>query len=86
MLAGDVGESATVVDFVASQAAEYLFRFTVMSLVNVLLAMIWPLYVLDWIGAWGFALLGGGYFVFELVLRPLVEGWIPELRVEEPSE
>ncbi|MDH3641704.1 MAG: hypothetical protein OES38_06390, partial [Gammaproteobacteria bacterium] len=85
-LAGDVGESATVVDFVASQAAEYLFRFTVMSFVNVFLAMIWPFYLLQWVGVWGFAILGGGYLVFELVLRPVVEGWLPELRNEEPSE
>ena len=86
MLAGDVGESATVVDFVASQAAEYLFRFTVMSFVNMFLAMIWPFYLLQWVGVWGFAILAGGYVVFEWVLRPSVEAWIPELRAEEPSE
>ena len=83
LLAGDVGDSATVAGFVTSQIAEYVFRFTVMSFVNALLAMIWPLYVLQILGLWGFAVLGGGYLMFEKVLRPGVEAWFPELRVEE---
>lgn len=84
MLVGDVGESATVAGFVSSQIAEYVFRFTFMSFVNFFLAMIWPLYLLEMLGVWGFAVLGGGYLVFEKVLRPEVEAWFPELRVEEP--
>ena len=85
MLTGEVGDSAGVVEFVTSQLFEYLLRFAVMSFVNVALAMIWPVYLLQLLGVWGFVVLGGGYLLFEKVLRPHVENWLPELRAPDPT-
>jgi hypothetical protein len=84
VLAGEAGESVGVVEFVTGQIFEYLLRFAVMSFVNVALAMIWPVYVVQLLGVWGYVVLGGGYLLFEKVLRPYVETWLPELRVSEP--
>lgn len=79
LIVGDVSESEGVVDFVSSQMIEFIFRFGIQSFVNGFLAFLWPVYVLNWLGAWSLALLVAGYYVFEKLLRPAVEGWLPEL-------
>ena len=42
--------------------------------------LIWPIYLLGWLGAPGLLILFGGYMAFERVLRPFVERHIPELK------
>ncbi len=79
LIVGDVSEREGVVDFVSSQMIEFIFRFGIQSFVNGLLAFLWPVYVLNWLGTWSLALLVAGYYVFEKLLRPAVEGWLPEL-------
>ncbi len=79
LIVGDVSESEGVVDFVSSQMIEFIFRFGIQSFVNGFLALLWPVYVLNWLGTWSLALLVAGYYVFEKLLRPAVEGWLPEL-------
>ncbi|MFP6817316.1 MAG: hypothetical protein VB949_16845 [Pseudomonadales bacterium] len=83
MISTEVRGSDGVVEFFTSQIVEYIFRFAVQSLVNVILALIWPVYVLQWLGGWGLVALGGGYLLFEKVLRPYVEGWFPQLQTKE---
>ncbi len=81
MITGEFGESDGVGDFLGSQLLEYLFRIGFMSFVNGILASIWPVYVIEWLGAfWAIALLVGGYLSFEHLLRPAVEAWSPELK------
>ncbi len=79
LVVGDVSESEGVVDFVSNQMIEFIFRFGVQSFINGFLAFMWPVYVLDWLGVWSIAMLVVGYLVFERVLRPIVEGWLPGL-------
>ncbi len=81
MITGEFGESEGVGDFLGSQLLEYVFRIGFMSFVNGILASIWPVYVIESLGAlWSAALLVGGYFAFEKLLRPAVEAWSPELK------
>ena len=86
LVVGDVTESEGVVDFISSQMIEFVFRFGIQSFVNGFLAFLWPVYVLDWLGTWSIALLVGGYYAFEKLLRPAVEGWLPDLRPEPSVE
>lgn len=72
--------SESVTQFVTNEVLEYVFRFSVLSFLNGLLALLWPAYLLAWVGAWGIAVLVGGYFAFERVARPLIENWFPELK------
>ena len=72
--------SDSVSDYVLQQALEFVFRICIESLINVFLALLWPAFLLAWLGAWGIPILLGGYFGFERGLRPLVETWLPELR------
>lgn len=73
-------ESSTgVLDFITSQLLEYLFRLGIMSFVNVLLAFLWPLLLLEHLGGWGLLILPAAYLLFERLLRPGIESAVPEL-------
>ncbi len=80
LLAGELVGSASFLEFLQSQLVEYLFRMGLMSFVNVLLAFLWPLLLLEQVGPWGLVLLAVGYFGFERGLRPRAEAMFPELR------
>lgn len=86
VLVGDVIESQSLGAFAAGAALEYLLRFSLMAVLNVFLALIWPLYVLQYLGGPGIILLGLGYVGFEYGLRPLLEQYFPELKPESASE
>lgn len=75
----EIGASEGVLDFFGGQFFEYLFRLGFMSIINTLLAAIWPVYLLQWSTGYGFAVLVVGYFAFEKLLRPVVEQRFPEL-------
>ncbi len=79
LIVGEVTESEGVVDFVSSQAVELIFRFGIQSFLNGFLAFLWPVYFMNLLGIWGIALLVGGYYAFEKLLRPAVERRLPEL-------
>ena len=80
VLLGDVSESDSVSQFAVGAAIEYMLRFSLMAFLNVFLALLWPLYVLEQFGGMGIILLALGYLGFEYGLRPLVEQVFPELR------
>ena len=80
VLWGDVSESDSVSQFAVGAAIEYVLRFSLMAFLNVFLALLWPLYVLEQFGGMGIILLALGYLAFEYGLRPLVEQVFPELR------
>jgi len=75
----EVAQSNGIFDFVGGQLIEYVLRFGLMSVVNSLLALVWPVHVLQWLGGYGIVVLIAGFFAFEHFLRPLVEGRFPEL-------
>ena len=86
VLVGDVMESESVGAFAAGAALEYLLRFSLMAFLNVFLALLWPLFVLQQFGGPGIIVLGLGYVAFEYALRPLVEQYFPELKPESTRE
>ncbi len=78
-IAGDFAASSGVVDFVGGEILEFVFRLGFMSFLNGMLALLWPLYLLERFEFWGIALLAAAYLLFEYVLRPVVESRLPEL-------
>lgn len=81
----DLWQSESVVDFVAQEALELVFRIGYQSFINLVQALVWPVYLLDRLGAWAFVILITGFFVFEQVLRPVLEERLPELREARQS-
>jgi hypothetical protein len=71
--------SSGVLEFISSQLLEYLFRLGVMSFVNVLLAFLWPVLLLQHVGGWGLVILPLAYLVFSHGLLPGIESAVPEL-------
>ena len=72
--------STSLLAFVYEQLLEYVLRFAVLSFVNTLLALGWPVLLLDKLGGWGIVVLAVGFLSYERVLKPLVERVVPELR------
>lgn len=79
MIADDLAGSSGVVDFLAGEIVEFVFRLGYMSVVNGFLALLWPLWVLERLGYWGIAVLAAAFVGFEYGLRPLIEARVPEL-------
>ena len=79
MFTGEILESSSVADFAFAQIFEFALRISFLSFINVFLAFIWPVYVLDFAGGYGLAALLLGYIVFEKLVRPVVENHFPEL-------
>jgi len=80
MFADEFSGSNSVPEVILQEVLESVFRVGFMSFVNGFLALLWPVYLLETLRAWGIAVLIGGYFGFERGLRPLVERWFPELQ------
>jgi hypothetical protein len=85
-LTGDFGESEGIADFLTTQVIGYIVRVSFESVLNALLAFLWPIDVILRFGAWGIAILGAAFLAFEIVLRPVIESWFPELRSTRDEE
>ena len=73
------GGLTTVSGWVA-QVAQYVLRFSVDSVRNMISAVIWPAHLFEWLGGpAGLIALAVGYAAFEIAIRPLVQAWLPEV-------
>ena len=76
-----LADGMTTVSGVVAQAFQYAVRFSVDSFLNGVRAVIWPVWVFEWLGGTsGLVALGLGLLAFEFVIRPLVEARFPEVR------
>lgn len=88
-LTGDVADSSGVVDFLTSQVFEFVFRFIGDSFINMILAFIWPVYVIEFQPLWGIIGLGLAFALFDIVLRKRIERWlasVPDDGDDAPGE
>lgn len=75
-LTGDVFEADGIVDFFTEQIFETLFRFLGESLINMISAFMWPVYLVQLKPPWGAIGLGLAFAIFDLVLRKPIEHWL----------
>jgi hypothetical protein len=87
-IVGEIASSSSLASFVTDELIEFVFRFSVQSLVNTILALVWPAYVIDWSPAWGGAALVALYFIFPRFIKPTITRWLfdGDSQVEEPQE
>ncbi len=76
MFFGEVAESSGVVDFFRSQIAEILFRFFTETIVNMVKAFIWPVYVVGINPPYGAIALGLAFWLFPKYLKKPIERWL----------
>jgi hypothetical protein len=78
---GSAFDQSSASGFVLGQAVQYVIRVSVDSLVNTILALLWPIYLWRWLGPYySPVVLVAAYFFFAFALRPFVEYWFPELK------
>lgn len=76
MILGEFIEADSVVDFFTSQLFEFLFRFMVDSIENMIQAFIWPVYIVTWQQPIGAILLGVAYIVFAKFIKHHITAWL----------
>lgn len=73
---GQVATSSSLAAFLAEELLEFLFRFAVQSLVNTVLAFIWPVFVIELSPIYGAIALGALYLLFPRFIQPHVNRWL----------
>lgn len=63
-------------DFIIEQLIEFFIRFGTDSLKNLILALIWPVFVLSWHPPWGVGLFVIAFLLFPKFVKPHVERWL----------
>jgi hypothetical protein len=74
------GDIATMI---VQEVLQFVFRFAAQSFLNGFIAFGWPIFVLDYLGGWGFLALGAGWLAFEYLAKPLINSRVPELAPEK---
>ena len=73
---GDIAGAESPWQFFTSELIEFVFRFLSDSLVNLVKALIWPVYVIELAPPWGLLGLGAAFLIFPRFLKPTVERWL----------
>lgn len=75
-LAGEVIDMGSAGDFILEQLIEFVIRFGTDSLANLVMALIWPAFVVSWYPPWGIGLLVLLFMMFPKFIRPPIERWL----------
>ena len=76
MFVGEIAESSGVADFFRSQISEFLFRFFTETIVNMVKAFIWPVYMVGINPPYGAIALGLAFWLFPIYLKKPIERWL----------
>ena len=72
----ELAESASIRDFLTEQLVEFVFRFATDSLINLIQALIWPVYIVQWAPPFGAIGLGIACLVFARYLKKPITDWL----------
>lgn len=73
---GEFVEADSFVDFFTSQLVEFLFRFMVDSIENMIRAFMWPVFIVSWQPPVGAIALGVAYVVFAKYIKHHITAWL----------
>ena len=84
---GELAESDSIGNFLSEQLIEFIFRFATDSIVNLIKALMWPVYIVEWRPPFGAIGLGIAYIVFAKYLKkPITEWLFPEADTDTQTE
>ena len=72
----EIASASGIVDFFTNQLIEFLFRFLSESLMNMIMAFMWPVYLVQAWEPYGAILLGLMFVLFPYVLKKPIERWL----------
>lgn len=84
-LVEEVAASTSLAGFFTEQFFEFIFRFTVQSVVNTVGAFIWPVYVIQLSPMWGGIGLAALWILFPRFVEPRLTRWLFQEEGETPA-
>ncbi len=75
-VAGEFVESASLMAFFTEQLIEFVFRFAIDTIRNMVMSFIWPVYWIEWQPPFGAIALGVGYVVFAKYIKQPITDWM----------
>ena len=75
-VAGEFVESASLMAFFTEQLIEFVFRFAIDSIMNMVTAFMWPVFVVQWQPPFGVIALVAAYFVFAKYIKQPITDWM----------
>ena len=75
-LLGEIADASGVGDFFSRQLTDFMLRFAIDSLMNMVHALMWPAYIVQWNPAYGGIVLGLGFWLFPLTLKKPIERYL----------
>ena len=75
-VAEEIAESESIGAFIQEQLIEFIFRFALESFVNLLQALMWPVYIVQYRAPFGAIALGIAFVVFPITLKKPIEKWL----------
>lgn len=82
---GELAESEGIGDFLSGQLIEFIFRFASDSVVNLIQALMWPVFVAQWQPPFGAIALGLAFLIFPTYLKKPITKWLFPNADEETS-
>jgi hypothetical protein len=76
MFFGEIQEAQSIGGFFSGQLIEFLLRFSLLSLLNTLNALIWPFHIISMSPLWGGLAIGGMYVLFAKFAKVPLEQWL----------
>lgn len=81
---GEIAEADGVIDFFTGQLIEFVFRFLGDSIMNMIQAFVWPVYIVQWRPPVGAIALGIAFVLFPAYVKPHITKWLfPDGEPEE---
>lgn len=81
----EIADSDGIIDFFTEQLFEFIFRFLSDSLVNMIHALIWPVYFIQWSPLIGAIALVAAYSLFAKYLKKPIEKWLFDEQEQEEA-
>lgn len=75
-IVGELAGMGNPADFVIGQLFQFFMRFGIESMVNLVMAFIWPAFVVAWQPPVGIALFVLAWLLFPKFIRPPIERWL----------
>ena len=75
-IVGELAASESIADFFSEQLLEFVFRFATDSIVNLVKALMWPVYIVEIAPPYGAIGLGLAFVAFPVFLKKPIERWL----------
>ena len=75
-LVEEISQATGIGDFLSNQLIEFVTRFAIDSLQNMIQAFMWPVYIVELFPPYGAIALGLAFFAFPKYLKKPIEKWL----------